>query len=77
MEMNYGSKLFATETSGMSESRVKATSRILARKLRLKNRTALAVFAVENEALLSKMAAKRSKSLRLSKRIGRNDEAKG
>tara|TARA_R110000787_G_scaffold211281_3_gene321125 strand:- start:70306 stop:71010 length:705 start_codon:yes stop_codon:yes gene_type:complete len=65
------------ETSGMSESRVKATSRILARKLRLKNRTALAVFAVENEALLSKMAAKRSKSLRLSKRIGRNDEAKG
>ncbi len=47
-----------SEISGLPESRVKSTARILARKLRLKNRTALAVFAVENETLLSTMAEK-------------------
>lgn len=41
------------EITGLFESRVKAATRTLARKLHLKNRTALAVFAVENETLLS------------------------
>lgn len=46
------------ERLGIPESRVKATARILARKLRLKNRTALAVFAIENETMITTMAEK-------------------
>ncbi|MEX0694029.1 MAG: hypothetical protein WD075_06270 [Rhodospirillales bacterium] len=62
--------------SKIMESRVKAIIRILARKLQLKNRTALAVFAVENETLLSLMAEKTPKSRRRRQRIRSNADAK-
>ncbi len=65
------------EKSRMPEKRVKALARNLARKLRLKNRTALAVFAVENEVLLSRLAAKAPESPGPVQRIRSNVDVNG
>ena len=46
------------EASGIYEGRVRVMTRTLTRKLQLKNRTMLAVFAIENERLLSLMMEK-------------------
>ena len=63
------------EKSGMLEDRVKAMTRSLTRKLHLKNRTTLAVFAVENEVLLSLVAARRPNSPDRVPRIRSNLDA--
>jgi DNA-binding CsgD family transcriptional regulator len=67
----------AAETLNISESHMKAASRALARKLHLKNKTALAVFAVDNEVMLSRLAAKLPELTGPSPRIGRNGDANG
>jgi len=63
--------------SGMYEGRVKVMTRTLARKLQLKNRTMLAVFAIENEQLLTLMTENAPNSQCLVQRIWRDIEAEG
>lgn len=65
------------ELAGMYEGRVKMVTRALAHKLQLKNRTTLAVFAVEHEKLLSLLVARTPNSQSLTQRIWHNMDAEG
>jgi len=61
----------------MYEGRVKMVTRALAHKLQLKNKTTLAVFAVEHEKLLSLLVARTPNSQSLTQRIWHNMDAEG